>query len=82
MEKQNQLFSRELDGQPKEFYLDVDEAAEVLGVSRAKLLALAELGIVPGYKLWHGNRYCWKFKRSELADLVGDGLRIQGISIQ
>jgi len=72
MEAQNQLFSSEVAVQPREFYLDIDEAAGLLGISRAELLSCVEHGTVPGHKLWHGNRFCWKFKRNELADVGGD----------
>ena len=82
MEKQNQLLSSEVIVQPQDFYLDIDEAAEALGVSRAELLSRVERGIVPGHKLRHGTRYCWKFKRTELAELVGNDRSIQGTSIQ
>jgi len=37
MEAQNQLFSSEVAVQPREFYLDIDEAAGLLGISRAEL---------------------------------------------
>ena len=54
-------------------YLDVDQAAAELKLTRGELIHLAELGIVQGHKLWHGKRFCWKFKKSELAPSSSGG---------
>jgi len=66
MGETNQLSDVATLGCGQEVYFDVVEAADFLNVSRAELLRRVDSGVMPGHKLWHGKRFCWKFKRSEL----------------
>ena len=82
MEEQDQSVSTEAVYQ-REFYMDVDEAACHLNLSRCELLRRAEEGTVPAHKLWHGKQFCWKFKRSELdSELLGREAEFEELPIQ
>lgn len=82
MEQQNYPSFDDLKPQSPEFYLDVDQAADLLCVSRAELIARIERGMVPAHKLRHGKRFCWKFKPSELLEFQCDDLDETGATIQ
>jgi len=83
MEIQASMGSAEPVGNEKaEQYWDIDQAAAFLGCSRAGLWILAELGLVPAHRLEHANRYCWKFKASELLSLEYDDVTEPGVAIQ
>jgi len=82
MEEQNHPVFSEGHCQYPEFYLDIDQAADLLNISRAELLRLVECGAVPAHKLRHRTQFCWKFKRSELEELVDLGCETQGPFIQ
>ncbi len=53
-----------------ERFVDADEAAKFLSLTRRRVLELARAGKLPGHPLGDGARRIWRFRLSELAAAV------------
>ncbi len=53
---------------PLEYFVDADEAARFLSISRKHILKLAIHGLIPAHPLGLGQRKTWRFLLSELRD--------------
>lgn len=53
-----------------ERFVDADEAARFLSLTRRRVLDLARAGLLPGHPLGEGNRRTWRFRLSELSAAV------------
>src|SRR5947209_20008066 len=53
-----------------EGFVDADEAARFLLLTRRRVLDLARLGRLPGHPISDGARRVWRFRLSELAAAV------------
>jgi Helix-turn-helix domain len=51
-------------------FVDADEAARFLSLTRRRLLELARAGSLPGHPVGDGARRVWRFRLSELAAAV------------
>jgi excisionase family DNA binding protein len=49
-----------------EHYVDADEAASFLSISRRTLMRMARKDVVPAHPLGNGTRRLWRFLLSEL----------------
>jgi hypothetical protein len=56
--------------QPLERFVNADEAATFLSVTRRRILDLARRGILPSHSIGTGARRVWRFRLSELSDAV------------
>ena len=54
-------------GEHFERYVDADEAARFLSISRRRVLDLARAGQLPGHPIGSGARHVWRFRLSEIA---------------
>lgn len=59
-----------MDPQTLEGFVDADEAATFLSVTRRRILELARAGEIPAHPLGSGKRKTWRFLRSEVAAAV------------
>jgi excisionase family DNA binding protein len=50
-----------------ERFVDADEAAQFLSLTRRRVLDLARSGKLPGHPIGDGSRRVWRFRLSELA---------------
>jgi excisionase family DNA binding protein len=57
-----------------EYYVDADEAARFLKISRRTVLRWARERLLPAHPLTHGVRVTWRFKLSELDEWLGSGV--------
>ena len=53
-----------------ESFVDADEAAKFLRLTRRHILDLARTGKLPGHPLGEGKRRTWRFRLSEISDAV------------
>ena len=53
-----------------ERFVDADEAARFLTLTRRRILDLARAGKLPGHPMGDGPRRVWRFRLSELAAAV------------
>jgi excisionase family DNA binding protein len=53
-----------------EHFVDADEAAKFLSLTRRRVLDLARSGKLPGHPIGDGARRVWRFRLSELAAAV------------
>ena len=53
-----------------ERFVDANEAASFLSVTRRRLLSLARAGRIPGHPIGDGLRHTWLFRLSEIATAV------------
>lgn len=53
-----------------EHFVDADEAAKFLSLTRRRILELARAGKLPGHPIGEGARRVWRFRLSEIADAV------------
>jgi hypothetical protein len=53
-----------------ERFVDADEAATFLSITRRRVLELARTGTLPGHPIGDGARRVWRFRLSELADAL------------
>jgi excisionase family DNA binding protein len=53
-----------------ESFVDADEAAEFLALTRRRILELARAGRLPSHPIGDGARRVWRFRLSELATAV------------
>lgn len=60
-----------------ERFVDADEAAQFLSITRRRVLELARAGILPGHPIRLGARRVWRFRLSELAAALLDESRIR-----
>jgi excisionase family DNA binding protein len=51
-------------------FVDADEAAKFLSLSRRRILDLARAGKLPGHPIGDGARRVWRFRLSELAAAI------------
>jgi excisionase family DNA binding protein len=57
-----------------ESFVDADEAARFLALTRRRILELARAGKLPGHPIGDGARRIWRFRLSELAAAVSRNL--------
>jgi excisionase family DNA binding protein len=55
-----------------EHFIDPDEAAAFLSITRRRILDLARAGKLPGHPIGSGARRVWRFRLSELAAALDD----------
>ncbi len=55
-------------------FVDAQTAAEFLSIRPRRLLELARADILPGHALGIGKRKVWRFRLSELAGALADGV--------
>lgn len=67
--------SRKRDGEACERFVDADEAARFLSITRRRVLDLARGGILPAHPIGLGLRRVWRFRLSELAAALLDHTR-------
>jgi excisionase family DNA binding protein len=53
-----------------ERFVDADEAARFLSLTRRRVLELTRVGRLPGHSIGNGPRRVWRFRFSELAAAV------------
>lgn len=58
------------DQNASERFVDADEAAKFLAVTRRRMLDLVRTGQIPGYPLGKGRHHTWLFRLSEIAAAV------------
>jgi len=56
--------------QTPERFIDADEAAKFLSLTRRRVLDLARARKLPGHPIGDGSRRVWRFRLSELAAAV------------
>jgi excisionase family DNA binding protein len=59
-----------MDSLDPENFVDADEAAKFLSLTRRRILELARAGKLPGHPIGEGARRVWRFRLSEIADAV------------
>ncbi len=59
-----------MDPQTLEGFVDADEAAKFISLTRRRILELARAGKLPGHPIGAGARRVWRFRLSELAAAV------------
>ena len=57
-------------GRDIEPFVDANQAAEFLVISRRHLLELARAGNIPAHPIGGGRRKTWRFRLSEIADAI------------
>lgn len=67
--------SRERGVEVCERFVDADEAAQFLSITRRRVLDLARRGMLPAHPIGPGPRRVWRFRRSELAAALLDHTR-------
>ena len=60
-----------MDSHFQEPFVDADQAARFLVLTRRHVLELARAGSLPGHPIGTGARRVWRFRLSELAAAVG-----------
>lgn len=60
-----------------EHFVDADEAARFLSLTRRRVLELARTGFLPAHPIGHGRRRVWRFRLSELAAALLDHTRFR-----
>jgi len=50
-----------------ERFVDVDEVANFLSLTRRRVLDLARDGLLPAYPIGNGSRRVWRFRLTEVA---------------
>ena len=60
-----------MDSHFQEPFVDADQAARFLVLTRRHVLELARAGSLPGHPIGAGARRVWRFRLSELAAAVG-----------
>ena len=60
-----------------ERFVDANEAARFLSITRRRVLDLARRGIVPAHPIGRGARRVWRFRLSEIAAALLDQSRIR-----
>lgn len=55
---------------PPEPFIDADEAAQFLSLTRRRVLDLARAGQLPAHPIGNGARRAWRFRLSELATAI------------
>lgn len=58
-----------------EHFVDADEAAAFLSITRRRILDLARAGLLPAHPIGLGARRVWRFRLSELAAALLDQSR-------
>ena len=53
-----------------EHFVDADQAAKFLSLSRRRILDLTRAGKLPGHPIGDGARRVWRFRLSELAAAI------------
>jgi excisionase family DNA binding protein len=53
-----------------ERFVDADEAATFLAITRRRVLELTRAGKLPGHPIGEGTRRVWRFRLSELANAL------------
>jgi excisionase family DNA binding protein len=53
-----------------EHFVDADEAAKFLSLTRRRVLDLARAGHLPGHPIGDGTRRLWRFRLSEIAAAI------------
>ena len=53
-----------------ERFVDADEAATFLSITRRRILELTRAGKLPGHPIGEGARRVWRFRLSELANAL------------
>jgi hypothetical protein len=56
--------------QPFERFVNADEAAEFLSITRRRVLDLARRKLLPSHSIGAGARRVWRFRLSELSNAV------------
>jgi hypothetical protein len=51
-------------------FVDADEAAKFLSLTRRRILELARVGKLPGHPIGDGARRVWRFRLSEISAAV------------
>jgi excisionase family DNA binding protein len=59
-----------MDPETPEAFVDADQAAKFLSLTRRRILELARAGKLPGHPIGDGARRVWRFRLSELAAAV------------
>ena len=62
-----------------EGFVDADEAARFLSLTRRRVLDLARSGRLPGHPISDGARRVWRFRLSELAAAFGDRSKLSQV---
>jgi excisionase family DNA binding protein len=65
-----------------ESFVDSDEAAKFLSLTRRRILDLARAGKLPGHPIGDGSRRVWRFRLSELAAAITSSENSEFISQQ
>lgn len=60
-----------------ERFVDADEAAAFLSITRRRVLDLARARQLPGHPIGSGARHVWRFRVSELASALVEGPRFR-----
>ena len=60
-----------------ERFVDADEAARFLSITRRRVLDLSRRGILPAHPIGLGTRRVWRFRLSELAATLLDHTRFR-----
>jgi hypothetical protein len=55
---------------PPEPFVDADEVANFVSLTRRRILELARAGKLPAYPLGDGQRCVWRFRLSEIAAVM------------
>jgi excisionase family DNA binding protein len=63
-------WSTTMNPQTPESFVDADEAAKFLSLTRRRILELARAGRLPGHPIGDGVRRIWRFRLSELAAAI------------
>ena len=53
-----------------ERFVDADEAATFLSITRRRILDLARAGCLPAHPIGNGARRVWRFRLSEIAAAI------------
>ena len=69
--------SRERGVEAYERFVDANEAARFLSITRRRVLDLARRGILPAHPIGLGARRVWRFRLSELAAALLDHTRFR-----
>ncbi len=59
-----------MNAETPECFIDADEAAQFLSLTRRRILDLARSGRLPGHPIGNGARREWRFRLSELAAAI------------
>ena len=59
-----------MNSEKPEAFVDADEAAKFLSLSRRRVLDLARARMLPGHPIGDGTRRVWRFRLSELAAAI------------